>query len=62
MLFATPAFPITAITRDVGDFGDRRALRAHPTPLGLNYDSKGVIAFYPGKFALNRPRIPSHWP
>jgi hypothetical protein len=26
------AFPITAMTRDVGDSGDSRALRGHPSP------------------------------
>jgi hypothetical protein len=27
-----------------------------PTPLGLDYDSKGVIAFNPSDFAFNRLR------
>jgi hypothetical protein len=33
-----------------------------PTPLGLDYDSKGVIPFNPGKFLSNRAPIASNWP
>ncbi len=31
-------------------------------PLGLNYDSKGFIAFNPGDFALDRGRVASNRP
>jgi hypothetical protein len=55
-----PRFPITAITRDVGDSGDRRALRALPHPLGLNQDSKGLISFNPRTFVLNLSPITSN--
>jgi hypothetical protein len=27
-------FPISAMTSDAGDYGDRHASRAHPSPLG----------------------------
>src|SRR5579864_7618559 len=33
-----------------------------PTPLGLNYDSKGVTLFHPTNFAFNRPQTTSNWP
>jgi hypothetical protein len=49
-----------AIT-NYGNFGNLAAA-AYPTPLGLNYDSKGFTAFHPGNFASNLPRIPSNWP
>jgi hypothetical protein len=35
---------------------------SYPHPLGLNYDSKGVTAFDPRDFALNRVPISSNRP
>src|SRR6476661_9744697 len=41
------AFPISAMTCDVGDHGDRRALRAHPSPHTSIRILKGLSGLIP---------------
>jgi hypothetical protein len=53
-----PRFPITAITRDVGDSGDRRALRALPHPLGPQPGFQRTYFIQPQNFRAES--VPNH--